>query len=234
MLPADFPDTVYAIQHLAFEDLGAWEDILYSLGLRVRYVEAGVEDLTRALTHKGLTVILGGPIGVYDTQDYPFLQQEIQLLQQRLADNLPTIGICLGAQLIAHALGSHVYAGTHKEIGWSKLSLASVEQNLLQALDDIEVLHWHGDTFDLPQDATLLASSNRYPHQAFTYGNNVLALQFHAEVASDALEKWLIGHSCELRQAKVNIANLRADNQQYVANLAQASQQVLLQFLQQL
>lgn len=234
MFAADFPDTVYAIQHLAFEDLGVWEDVLYSLGLRVRYVEAGVEDLSRALQHKGLTVILGGPIGVYEQQDYPFLAQEIALLQQRLAAGLPTLGICLGAQLIAHALGANVYAGPHKEIGWSRLSLADVPHHPLQALHDVEVLHWHGDTFDLPQGATLLASSTHYPHQAFSVGQNILALQFHAEVASDALEKWLIGHTCELRQAQVAIADLRADNQQFAPALENASQQVLLQFLQQL
>ena len=80
----DFPDTIYAIQHLAFEDLGVMEDIFYQLGFRVRYFEAGVDDLSKAFQHKGLTIILGGPIGVYETDDYPFLQQEIDLLKVRL------------------------------------------------------------------------------------------------------------------------------------------------------
>ncbi|HEX5382829.1 MAG TPA: glutamine amidotransferase, partial [Acinetobacter sp.] len=93
----DFPETIYAIQHLAFEDLGALEDTFYQLGFRVRYVEAGVDDLRKALEHEGLTVILGGPIGVYETEDYPFLTEEIELLKHRLARNLPTLGICLGA-----------------------------------------------------------------------------------------------------------------------------------------
>ena len=234
MFSADFPDTVYAIQHVAFEDLGAWEDVLYRFGLRVRYVEAGVEDLSRALQHTGLTVILGGTIGVYDTQDYPFLQQEIELLQQRLAAGLPTLGICLGAQLIAHALGAKVYAGPQKEIGWSKLTLSDSTPHPLQALEEIEVLHWHGDTFDLPEGATHLAGSALYPNQAFAYGQHTLALQFHAEVASDTLEKWLIGHTCELRQAKVNIAALRADNHTFAPSLESAAQQVLIDFLQNL
>ena len=82
------PDTIYAIQHLAFEDLGAWEDVLYQLGYRVRYFEAGKDDLAKALNYTGLTVILGGPIGVYETKDYPFLQQEIDLLKVRLEKNL--------------------------------------------------------------------------------------------------------------------------------------------------
>lgn len=228
----DFPETIYAIQHLAFEDLGALEDTFYQLGFRVRYVEAGVDDLRKALEHEGLTVILGGPIGVYETEDYPFLKQEIELLQQRLARNLPTLGICLGAQLIAHALGAKVYTGTQKEIGWSTLEIHPIAQNPLTGLADTPVLHWHGDTFDLPQNAELLASSALYPNQAFKIGNNILALQFHVEVAADAMEKWLIGHTCELRNAKIDIPSLRADNQRFAPTLEQNAPQVLEFFMQ--
>ncbi|HCL60506.1 MAG TPA: glutamine amidotransferase [Acinetobacter sp.] len=229
-----FPDTVYAIQHLAFEDLGAWENVFYQLGLRVRYFEAGIDDLRKAYEYKGLTIILGGPIGVYETVDYPFLQQEIDLLKVRLEKNLPTLGICLGAQLIAHALGAKVYAGHSKEIGWSKLTLPVAENNPLQALENIEVLHWHGDTFDLPEQAELLASSDLYPNQAFRVGQNILALQFHAEVASESLEKWLIGHTCELRKAQINIPTLRADHQSYAPALEQAASSVLMHYLENL
>lgn len=231
---AHLPDTVYAIQHLAFEDLGAWEDVFYQLGLRVHYFEAGIDDLNKAFEHPGLVVILGGPIGVYETQDYPFLQEEINLLKVRLERNLPTLGICLGAQLIAAALGGKVYSGHTKEIGWSKLNLASVENNPLQALEDIQVLHWHGDTFDLPAQAELLASSKLYPHQAFRVGNHILALQFHPEIASDSLEKWLIGHTGELRQANIAIPTLRAANLQFAPLLEMTSKTVLEQYLAQL
>lgn len=231
---AHLPDTVYAIQHLAFEDLGAWEDIFYQLGLRVRYFEAGIDDLTKAFEHPGLTVILGGPIAAYETEDYPFLQQEMDLLKVRLQKNLPTLGICLGAQLIAAALDAKVYPGDVKEIGWSKLKLASIENNPLKVLEDIDVLHWHGDTFDLPEQAELLASSDLYPNQAFQVGQNILALQFHAEVASESLEKWLIGHTCELRKAQINIPALRADHQSYAPALEQAASSVLLHYLENL
>ena len=115
-MAVSLPKTVYAIQHLAFEDLGSLEDAFYQLGFRVRYFEAGVDDLSPALNYEGLTIILGGPIGVYETEDYPFLIDEIALLKQRLAANKPTIGICLGAQLIAHALGAKVYAGPKKRL----------------------------------------------------------------------------------------------------------------------
>ena len=124
-----------------------------------------------------------------------------------------------------------MYAGHSKEIGWSKLSLASVENNPLKNLENLEVLHWHGDTFNLPTEAELLASSAVYPNQAFRIGSNILALQFHAEVEAERLEKWLIGHTCELRQANIDIAALRADNQQYAAALEAVSVSILQEFL---
>mgnify|MGYP003603009925 CR=1 FL=1 len=233
-LSPDFPDTIYAIQHLAFEDLGVMEDVFYQLGFRVRYFEAGVDDLSKAFQHKGLTIILGGPIGVYETADYPFLQQEIDLLKVRLEENLPTLGICLGAQMIAHALGAKVYAGHQKEIGWSKLSISNTPNNLLAPLTDTPVLHWHGDTFDLPEQAELLASSDVYPNQAFSVGKNILALQFHLEVAAESMEKWLIGHSCELRKAEINIPALRADNEKYAMSLETVATEILRNYMKQI
>lgn len=228
------PKTIYAIQHLAFEDLGILEDTFYEHDYRVRYFEAGVDDLQKAFEYEGLVIILGGPIGVYETEDYPFLNDEIAYLKQRLAKNLPTSGICLGAQLIAHALGAKVYAGHQKEIGWSKLKIQNIPNNPLSPLENIEVLHWHGDTFDLPENAELLASSEIYPNQAFRIGQNILALQFHVEVAADSMEKWLIGHTCELRKAEINISLLRDDNEKYAPVLESKSPQVLQHFLQHL
>lgn len=231
MTMSTFMKTVNVIQHLAFEDLGSLEDVFYQLGFRVRYFEAGVDDLSPALNYEGLTVILGGPIGVYETEDYPFLVDEIAGLKQRLKANKPTIGICLGAQLIAHALGAKVYAGHQKEIGWSQLEIKAVENNPLAALENVEVLHWHGDTFDLPSNATLLASSAIYPNQAFSVGNNILALQFHLEITEQSFEKWLIGHTCEIRHAGLSISQLRADNLAYATQLEDQTAKVIQHFL---
>ncbi|WDZ52445.1 glutamine amidotransferase [Acinetobacter vivianii] len=231
MTMSTFMKTVNVIQHLAFEDLGSLEDVFYQLGFRVRYFEAGVDDLSPALNYEGLTVILGGPIGVYETEDYPFLVDEIAGLKQRLKANKPTIGICLGAQLIAHALGAKVYAGHQKEIGWSQLEIKAVENNPLAALENVKVLHWHGDTFDLPSNATLLASSAIYPNQAFSIGNNILALQFHLEITEQSFEKWLIGHTCEIRHAGLSIPQLRADNLAYATQLESQTAKVIQHFL---
>lgn len=223
-----FPKTVYAIQHLAFEDLGSFEDVFYQQGYRVRYFEAGIDDLKKAFDYEGLVIILGGPIGVYETEDYPFLKDELNFLKQRISQKLPTIGICLGAQLIAHALGANVYAGHQKEIGWSKLDIKNTPNNILASLENTDVLHWHGDTFDLPEHAELLASSEIYPNQAFQIESHILALQFHLEVAADSLEKWLIGHTNELRQAGFNIPHLRYENQKY-ASLLEEKAKIFLQ-----
>lgn len=231
MTMSTFMKTVNVIQHLAFEDLGSLEDVFYQLGFRVRYFEAGVDDLSPALNYEGLTVILGGPIGVYETEDYPFLVDEIAGLKQRLKANKPTIGICLGAQLIAHALGAKVYAGHQKEIGWSQLEIKAVENNPLAALENVEVLHWHGDTFDLPSKATLFASSAIYPNQAFSVGSNILALQFHLEITEQSFEKWLIGHTCEIRHAGLSIPQLRADNLAYATQLESQTAKVIQHFL---
>jgi GMP synthase (glutamine-hydrolysing) len=224
--------TVYAIQTLAFEDLGSFSDVFLALGYQLLYLQLGVDDLAPALTSPQPVVLLGGPISVYDTALYPYLTDYIAALKRRLSQNLPTLGICLGAQLIASALGAKVYAGQTKEIGWSQLSLSTdAKDSALKHLEEIEVLHWHGDTFELPADATLLASSELYPNQAFQVGNNILALQFHVEVAAATIEPWLIGHSSELQQAAIDVLALRADHQRYAQELAYQADLLLRDWL---
>ncbi len=129
-----------------------------------------------------LLVVLGGPVGVYQTEAYPFLADELRLLETRLKASRPTLGLCLGSQLIAAAMGAKVAPAGHSEVGFSKLTLNDAGQaSPLRHLEGVEVLHWHGDTFALPEGATLLASTELCRHQAFALGPNILALQFHPE-----------------------------------------------------
>lgn len=212
------------IRHIAFEDLGTLADVLEQHNYTVKYLEAGFDDIADidALA-TDLLVILGGPIGAYDEQDYPFLTDELNLLELRLKADLPTLGICLGAQLMARALGAKVYPGSTKEIGWSpiELSQAGKDSPLAHLVTDCApVLHWHGDTFELPAGATHLASSSKYQNQAFSSGKNVLGLQFHPEVTARGLERWWIGHACEIASTPdVTIANLRKDTAAYSSML---------------
>ncbi|MGA6972153.1 MAG: glutamine amidotransferase [Candidatus Binatus sp.] len=215
--------TAIAIRHLHFEDLGTLEPALERGGYQIRYADSRVDDLT-ALdpVAPDLVVVLGGPIGAYEDDLYPTLKHELRLLEMRLKANRPTIGICLGAQLMARALGTRVYPGPSKEIGWSPIILRpegceSAIRHLGQ--DNTAVLHWHGDTFDLPAGATLLASTEICRNQAFSWGRNALGLQFHPEAKAARLEQWFIGHACEIAGAKLSVPALRDDTALHAARL---------------
>ena len=191
----------HVIQHIAFEHLGNLEPVLRKHGYGIDTLMAGVDDLSPISNDDpDLLVVLGGPIGVYETDAYPYLETELQLIRDRIVRKRPVLGICLGCQLIARALGADVYPGGTKEIGWAPLEIhGDVEGNVLAPMQDApQVLHWHGDTFELPAGATRLASSAVYPNQAFSYGHNLLALQFHLEVEPEALESWYLGHAHEI------------------------------------
>lgn len=139
--------------------------------------------------------MLGGPIGAYESAAYPFLDREVALLEQRLPRDLPTLGICLGSQLMARALCARVFAGAVKEIGWGPVTLSPEGQTscLAPLAEGAGVLHWHGDTFDLPAGTGRLASTANYENQAFAYGKNGLGLQFHLEADPGQLRHGLSG-----------------------------------------
>lgn len=206
--------TCLAVRHVAFEDLGTLEPLLAERGFSIRVVDAPSGDLSLIdPLADDLMVILGGPIGVYDEADYPFLGQELRLVERRLAAERPTLGICLGCQIMARALGARVYPNpAGREIGWSALQMTPEgEASCLDALGDVQVLHWHGDTFDLPHGAVRLAATPQTPNQAFTWGMRALGLQFHIEVTDRGLENWYVGHAAELAGAGLSVAELRAD-----------------------
>ena len=201
------------LRHVAFEDLGLLAPILHDAGWNASYREVPTEDLgDQSIEQADLLIALGGPIGVYETDRFPFLLKEIALLERRLANDRPTLGICLGAQLMARALGSRVFPGPAKEIGWGRVELTEDGQaSSLSPLaeEGAVVLHWHGDTFDLPDRAARLASNAAYENQAFAYGGRGMGLQFHVEVDPQRLEEWYVGHVVELSAAGVSIPDLR-------------------------
>jgi GMP synthase (glutamine-hydrolysing) len=199
-----------------FEDLGSFEEVLHSAGFAIRYLDAGADDLaTLDALAPDLLIVLGGPIGAYEEHLYPFLSNELKALERRLAAQRPTLGICLGAQLMARALGARVFPGPNKELGWKSISLtAAGRASCLRHIDDRKspVLHWHGDTFDLPNEAVLLASTEVCQNQAFSWGRNALAFQFHPEAMPERLERWFIGHACEIAATTgVSVSDLRRE-----------------------
>lgn len=228
--------TVQAIRHIGFEDLGSFADPLREAGYDIEYIDVAERDpATLDPLGADLLVVLGGPIGVYDHDAYPFVIDEIRLLRARLAADRPTLGICLGAQLMAAALGARVYPGRAREIGWSALDLVdAAAPNPLAALRDVPVLHWHGDTFDLPEGTTLLASTALCTSQAFSCGPNVLGLQFHPEVLGTRFEHWLLGHANELATAGIDPGTLRRDAQRYADDLERTGAAMLTDWLSHL
>lgn len=217
--------TATVIRHIHFEDLGTLEPLLLERGYAVRYVDPATEDLASldALA-PDLLVVLGGPIGAFDDEIYPFLASELALVRQRLDAGTPLLGICLGAQLIARGLGARVYPMGVKEIGFAPLTLTGAgEQSVLAHLGATPVLHWHGDQFDIPPGAERLAGTQVGANQAFALGDAVLGLQFHLEADARQIDRWLLGHACELGQANIDPRVLREDAQRFQAPLAAAA-----------
>lgn len=209
-------NTAVALRHVAFEDLDALEAPLRDTGFEITYVDTPTAlHFTDIALASDLLIVLGGPMGVYQTAQYPFLVSEIDVVRRRLSSQQPVLGICLGAQIMASALGAPVYPGTNgQEIGWGPLRLTDAgRQSALSDLGEAhKVLHWHGDTFDLPVGAALLASTARYAQQAFSYGNFGLALQFHLEASASGLERWYVGHDAQLRDEAIDVPTLRHES----------------------
>lgn len=221
-----------ALRHVAFEDLGSWAATLRQRGHGVSYIEPG-DDLTRA-DEADLLIVLGAPVGLSDIGSYPFLRDEVAVVARRLESDAPTLGVCLGAQVMAAALGANVYRGLSTEIGWGVLTLADAAKSTpLAALADAPVLHWHTDTFDLPSGAVCLASSGVTRNQAFSFGRS-LALQFHCEMMGANIERWLIGHAVELADAKESIPALRNESMRHALPAARAGRQFMSEYLETL
>ena len=223
------------IRHVAFEGPGILSPILTSMGFSQSIVDACDGGLS-AQDPGDLLVVLGGPIGAYEEREYPFLLDEMKLIERSLKNGVPVIGICLGSQLAARVLGARVYPGKAKEIGWGEVVLS--KEGLLSPLgcdggiNGVKVLHWHGDTFDLPEQATRLAETTLTPNQAFSLGNSLLALQFHLEATSGDLEKWFVGHSFEISKTEgVSVGDLRNQTALYAKKCEKAGEAVFRNFL---
>lgn len=225
---------VLVLRHVHFEDLGAFHEPLQAAGYDIRYSSVGDGDFCLGdPLAPDLLVVLGGPIGVYEDEAYPFLAVERAFVATRLAKKRPTLGVCLGAQLIAAALDARVFPTGLKEIGFSELILTEAgKASPLRHLAGVAVLHWHGDTYTLPENATNLAASALVEQQAFSIGRSVLGLQFHPEAETDQrFERWLVGHAAELSAAGIDLGVLRDDAKKHGQCLRDAARQLLAEWL---
>ena len=202
------PAPIQVVRHVSFEDLGTMERVFASWGLSFGYLDPPGDDLTRGADAR-LLVVMGGAISVNDVERFRHLGDELELIRKRIERGLPTLDICLGAQLIARALGATVAPMPAPEIDWAPLTLTEAGgASPLRHLTS-PVLHWHGEAFELPAGCPSLASTSKCPNQAFAVGAHTLALQFHIEVAEDHLERWLVGHIHELDHVGISVAKLR-------------------------
>ena len=183
-----------ALQHVPYEGPGLIAAAAFRRGLDLRLCHPyRGESLPSPEELDGL-VVMGGPMGVHDTAEHPHLAREVELIAAMTRAGRPVLGVCLGAQLLAHALGASVYRGQRAEIGCGTVSLTGTgrEDPVLGSTGaaTLPVVHWHEDTFELPAHASLLAGSALFPHQAFRVGTNAYGLQFHVEVERELARAW--------------------------------------------
>ena len=228
-------------QHVPFEVLGTLDPLFRDAGFRIRYVNFGRHphaqpDLGR---YRGM-VVLGGPMNVDEVTRHPHLDTEVRLIREAIERQMPVLGICLGAQLIAKALGARVYANPEREIGWYDVSVTEdgSRDPLFSHFRPVErVFQWHGDTFDMPDGAVRLVEAPGCANQAFRYGSNVYALQFHLEVDEPMIHRWLETpvHVAELQSlnGKISPDRIRTETPVHIAQLKQLSERTFGEFVRQ-
>lgn len=197
---------VLIIKNVATEGPGTIGDYLGREGVPFIIVELGSGEIPPPLEAFDTLVVMGGPMAVYEMDEYPHLRIGSRLIREAINRNMKVLGICLGAQMITHCLGAEVFKGPEEEIGWYHIELTGdgLKDPLMRRLGihpkvkdfwrKFKVFHWHSDTFDLPIGAVLLAKSDRYRNQAFRYSDRVYGLQFHIEVTKDMLLDWFKGN----------------------------------------
>ena len=186
---------VLVLRHVSWEGVGAFGERLDARGVPWRYVDLFADQPLPDLRIAQALLVMGGPMGVYEAERYPFLAEEIAAIREAVRGGTPTVGVCLGSQLLAAALGAAVKPNpAGKEIGWGsvrKTPSAANDPILRSFRAEETVLHWHGDVFDLPEGAVPLACSPMTPHQAFRWGSRAWGLLFHVEADPALVRCWL-------------------------------------------
>jgi len=227
------------LQHVAHEILGTLDPLLRSHGFRNRYVNFGRQpDATPSLDGYHGLVVLGGPMNVDQTDEHPHLETEVRLLADAMDRDLPVLGICLGAQLLAKALGANVGPNPEKEIGWYEVRPCEAAQDDLlfsHFAPSEQIFQWHGDTFEIPRGGIRLATAETCENQAFRHGDRSYGLQFHLEVDGPLIERWLgipdLQREIEAEGGRIRADQIRLDSQRYAKRLEALSARVFTDFM---
>ena len=229
-------EEILVFQHDPFEDLGVFGEVLDKQRASCRVIrlfhgEVPAENWERI----SALIVLGGPMSAEDEESYPFLRWEKRIIRAAIDDAVPVLGICLGAQLIATTLGTALYEGRVKEIGWNSISITphgQVDSLMGYLPENATVFQWHSEGFDLPSGAVRLASSTNYENQAFRVGRSIYGLQFHLEVTPRMIERWIEEKSRDLAQAPYVMADkIRADTHSYAPTLKYYGERFLTEFV---
>ncbi|MBI5233091.1 MAG: type 1 glutamine amidotransferase, partial [Deltaproteobacteria bacterium] len=223
--------------HAACEGPGTLGQILKRRGIEPHFIRPYRNDrIPSDILGYSFLIALGGPMGVYEEDIYPFIKKEIALIKTAFKRDVPVLGICFGAQLMAKAAGAAVYKGSAKEIGWYGLRLGDngLQDRLFIGLPEVmTVFQWHGDTFDVADGARLLASSDLFPNQLLKIGKKAYALQFHLEVTAGMVAWWLDVNDSELKALKgaIDPVKVLSETREKIPSLAKYSEVVFSRFL---
>jgi GMP synthase (glutamine-hydrolysing) len=225
------------VHHVAHEGLAAFAGPLEERGYAIERIDAGNPGFAQVdFLEPDLLVLMGGPMAVYEREANPWIEGELARIAMRIMAGGATLGVCLGSQLIAAALGGTVKPGTVREIGFAPLAITEAgRQSPLAALAGVPVLHWHGDVFAVPEGGVLLAETDHAP-QAFAVGASVLALQCHPEMGAidDGIGRWLSADADYVAGAGIAESDIRADHDRFGRDAARAGQRMLRDWLARL
>lgn len=222
------------IRHVPFEGIAGFREPVEAAGYQLDRIDVTDPEFTRInFNTPDLLILMGGPMAVYEADENPWIDCEVDRLASRLSLGLPTLGVCLGAQMMAQAMGAKVHAGAVREVGFAPVQLnAAGADSPLRHVADVPVLHWHGDTFPLPERVELLASTPGCANQAFRRGPEILALQFHAEMGEDPrFEAWLDGSDEYVAGAGMTIDRLREEHDRHGPGAVAAGRAMIAEWL---
>lgn len=223
------------LQHEECEPLGIFEGLLKEKGIECVYSRLYEEKAPTSLDGYDALIAMGGPMNVYEEKEYPFLKDDDRLIKEALKRGKPVLGVCLGAQLMAKALGARVRKGREKEIGWYSVKLTEEgrKDRIFGRFGDVfRVFQWHGDTFDIPRGGIRLAGSERFANQAFGFDKSY-ALQFHLEVTADVIRDWFNEYNEEVEslRGKIDPAKILKDTDEYIRGLNALAEKFITGFL---